>query len=54
MEFIASLPPTQSIKIGKEGARVVLDVPESEMSKLMPLILLREMALKVTIVPVEK
>lgn len=54
IEFIANLPDIQSvIKIGQDGARIQLDVPESELSKMLPLIACRELALRVTIEPFE-
>ena len=52
--FRASFPPIQSaIKIygGKQGMRVQLDIPESEMSAAMSLFLWRECVLKVTVEP---
>lgn len=52
--FMASLPAMQSaIKIGQDGARVQLDVPESELAQMLGLINCRNKALKVTIEPTE-
>ncbi|MET0039900.1 MAG: hypothetical protein ABW041_07140 [Dehalococcoides mccartyi] len=52
--FIASLPPIQSaIKIGQDGARIQLDIPESELDKFSPVIQWRDKLLKITIEPVE-
>ena len=49
--FLASLPAIQSaIKIdGSGGARVMLDVPESEMGNFIPVMMLRGKRLRVTI-----
>jgi|GEM_PF-1154787 hypothetical protein len=52
--FYASLPPIQSaIKIGQDGARIQLDIPESELDKLAQIIQWRDKVLKITIEPVE-
>jgi hypothetical protein len=52
--FFASLPPIQSaIKIGQDGARIQLDIPESELDKLTPVIRWRDKILKIIIEPVE-
>lgn len=55
IEFIASLPPIQSaIQLnGLDGARIKLDVPESEMPAVMKLVLFKGQAFKVTITPEE-
>ena len=48
--FLASFPPIQSaIKIGQDGARIQLDIPETELAKFMPGLLLRDRILRVTI-----
>lgn len=48
--FIASFPPIQSaIKIGQDGMRIQLDVPESEMPNALPLLMMRGKALRVTV-----
>ncbi len=55
IEFLANLPPIQSaIRIGQDGARIQLDVPEVELSKILPLLMWRDKALKITIEPIEK
>lgn len=37
-EFSATIPPIQSaINIGQDGARIKLDVPESELAEVMKL-----------------
>lgn len=52
--FLASLPAIQSaIKIGQDGARIQLEVPETELSKILPLIMMRDKVLKITIEPQE-
>jgi hypothetical protein len=48
--FLASFPPIQSaIKVGQDGARVQLDIPESEMAAIVRLMLMRGEVLKVTV-----
>lgn len=55
IEFLANLPSIQSsIRIGQDGARIQIDVPESELSKILPLLMWRDKALKITIEPIEK
>jgi hypothetical protein len=52
--FLASFPTIQSaIKIygDKQGMRVQLDVPESEMGEAVKLLMWREMVLRVTVGP---
>ena len=51
IEFIASLPDIQSaISIGGDGAtRVKLDIPESELSQAVKLVMLKGQAFKVKI-----
>lgn len=52
--FLASFPAIQSaIKIGDDGARIQLDIPESELANALPLIALRGVVLKVTVEPTE-
>ncbi|AII58729.1 hypothetical protein ASJ33_05565 [Dehalococcoides mccartyi] len=52
--FYASLPPIQSaIKIGQDGARIQLDIPETELDKLAQIIQWRDKVLRITIEPVE-
>ena len=47
--FLASFPPIQSaIKVGQDGARVQLDIPESEMPAIVRLMLMRGRVLKIT------
>ena len=54
IEFLANLPSIQSsIRIGQDGARIQIDVPESELSKILPLLMWRDRALKITIEPME-
>lgn len=55
--FLASFPPIQSaIKItgAGDGARIQLDIPETELPAIARLLLLREQVLMVTIEPVLK
>lgn len=49
--FLAAFPPIQSaIKVcGDGGARIQLDIPESEMDEVMRLMALRGQVLQVTI-----
>ena len=52
--FLASFPSIQTaIKIHGDGngARIQLDIPESEMGEAMKLLLWRQMVLRVTIEP---
>ena len=52
--FLAAFPPIQSaIKVygDKQGMRVQLDIPESEMSAAMSLFLWRECVLRITVEP---
>ena len=52
--FLASLPAIQSaIRIGQDGARIQLDIPETELSKILPLMMWRDRVLKITIEPQE-
>ena len=48
--FLASIPEIQSaIKVGGDGMRLQLDIPESEMEKAMPVFGMRRRVLAVTI-----
>lgn len=51
IEFIASLPDIQSaINIGGDGStRIKLDIPESELSQAIKLVLMKGQAFKVKI-----
>lgn len=50
--FQASFPPIQSaIKVGPEGMRIQLDVPESEMGEAIKLLQWRSIVIRVTIGP---
>ena len=53
MKFEASFPPIQSaIKLdGRDGARIQLDIPESEMSNFIKAIMWKGKPLKITIEP---
>jgi hypothetical protein len=52
VHFLASFPAIQSaIKIGNDGMRIQLDVPESEMGNAVELLAMRECVLKVVIEP---
>ncbi len=54
IKFTGNLPPIQSsIRIGQDGARIQIDVPETELSKILPLLMWRDRALKITIEPQE-
>jgi hypothetical protein len=49
-EFIASFPDIQSaIKVGGDGMRIQLDVPESEMGNALGIMAWRRKALKITV-----
>ena len=50
--FLATFPPIQSaIKIGQDGMRIQLDVPESEMAEAVKLLQWRDVVLCVKIAP---
>ena len=50
--FLATFPDIQSaIKIGRDGMRIQLDVPESEMGSAVELLAWRGVVLRVTIEP---
>ena len=50
VSFLASFPPIQSaIKVGQDGMRIQLDIPESEMPKAIGLLGMRECVLVVTV-----
>lgn len=48
--FLASFPPIQSaIKVGQDGARIQLDIPETEMPAIVRLMLMRGKVLRITV-----
>lgn len=50
VEFLASFPPIQSaIKVGQDGARIQLDIPETEMPSIVRLMLMRGKVLRITV-----
>ena len=50
--FLASMPDVMSqMKIGRDGMRLQLDVPESELAKALPLVKWRDRVLRVRIEP---
>jgi hypothetical protein len=50
--FLASFPDIQGqLKVGKDGMRIALDVPESDLAQALKLVLWRDRALSVTITP---
>jgi precorrin-6x reductase len=53
VEFLASFPNIQTaIRVaGDGGARILLDIPESELPAIMRLLLLRGMVVRVTVEP---
>lgn len=53
--FLASFPDIQSaIKVGRDGMRIQLDIPESEMWAAVKLLAWREVVLRVTIKPEQR
>lgn len=47
--FLASFPAIQSaIKIGQDGMRIQLDIPESEMGNAVELLAMRNVVLSIT------
>jgi hypothetical protein len=50
IQFLATIPPIQSgLKFGGDGARIQLDIPETELSEAAKLILCKNKVLKVTV-----
>lgn len=50
IKFVASLPDIQSaISVGGDGARIKLDVPESELGNVIRLVLLKGQTFEVVI-----
>jgi hypothetical protein len=50
IEFLASFPPIQSaIKVGQDGMRLQLDVPESEMGNALGILAWRGKLLRIRI-----
>jgi hypothetical protein len=53
--FLACLPDVLSqMKIGKDGMRLQLEVPESDLAEALKLVLWRDKVLKVTMTPEDK
>jgi hypothetical protein len=51
--FLASFPPIQSaIKIGQDGMRIQLDIPETQMGNAIEVVQWRDCMLEVTIRPI--
>jgi len=51
INFLASFPDIQSaIKVGSDGMRIMLDIPESEMAQAIKLVAMRGKVLEITIV----
>ncbi len=49
--FLANFPAIQSaIKIGSDGMRIQLDIPETEMGNAVALLTMRDKVLRVTVV----
>jgi len=52
VQFLASFPPIQSaIKIGQDGMRIQLDIPETEIENAVALLAFRDCVIRVTIEP---
>lgn len=52
LKFTANFPGNQTdIKIGKDGMRITLDIPLTQMPSALPLIKMTECALAVTVEP---
>jgi hypothetical protein len=50
--FLCSMPDVLSqLKIGRDGMRIQLDVPESELANALPLVKWRDRVLRVTVEP---
>jgi hypothetical protein len=55
IEFLASLPDVQTaIAIGGDGARIKLDIPETDLPNVIKLVLLKGKLLKIRIEDVEE
>lgn len=53
-EFLASFPAIQSaIKVGQDGARIQLDIPETELPNALRLLQWRDRVLRVIVEPEE-
>ena len=50
IEFMASLPNIQSaLSIGGDGARLKLDIPESDLAQVLKLVLMKNQAFRVMV-----
>lgn len=50
VSFLAHFPPIQTaIKVGTDGMRIQLDVPETEMVNAVKLLAMRDVILRVTV-----
>lgn len=50
VEFTASLPNIQSaLSVGGDGARLKLDIPETDLAQVLKLVMLKGQAFRVTI-----
>jgi hypothetical protein len=50
IQFTAALPPIQSaISVGGDGARIKLDIPETDLAQALKLVMLKGKAFRVTI-----
>jgi hypothetical protein len=55
VRFVASFPDVLAqLKIGRDGLRLVLDVPESDIAQALKLVLYRDCVLRVTIEPTKE
>ena len=53
--FLASMPDVLSqMKIGKDGMRLQLEIPESELGQALLLVMWRDRVLRVTVTPAEE
>ena len=52
ISFLACLPDVLSqMKIGKDGMRIQLEVPETELAEALKLVLWRDKRLRITVTP---
>lgn len=50
--FLASMPDVLSqLRIGKDGMRLQLEIPESELAEALKLVLWRDRVLRITVEP---
>jgi hypothetical protein len=51
--FTAALAGTTPIRVGDDGARIVLEIPESDLPAALRMVVMRGKALRITVEPLE-